>query len=348
MHSFLKSNLSKINFELGRNPRIEKADNFRKFVPQPYKAVFHLSADFELAWAWRYSKKHQDPLQEAVQRARRARKNMPEILRLCDEYCVPISWATVGHLFLESCDCNEQQQAHAKLTRIPHFENDYWRYDQGDWFDDDPCSSLQEAPEWYCPDLLDKIQASEVPHEIGCHTFSHIDCRDGICPPQVMADELQECRELARQRNISLKSFIFPAHTVGNLDVLAAAGFTNYRSNLGNVLGFPVKHANGLWEIKSSYHLEKRKEWSADYQIYRIRKVIDRAIQNNTVCHFWFHPSFPSSYLHEIVPSVFAYLNEKREDILLTTTGDYTDWLNGELSTEALCEAGIGSSEKVG
>lgn len=336
MHPLLKSGLSKINFELGRNPRVEKQQDYRKFIPEPYKAVFHVSADFELAWAWRYAKGYRDPLQGALQRARLARQNMPELLRLCKEYHIPVSWATVGHLFLDSCNCDEKGRAHANMRRMPYFENDYWRFSHGDWYEHDPCSNLQDDPEWYCPDLLGKIETSEVPHEIGCHTFSHIDCRDEVCPPEVMADELQECQRLAKQRGYPLRSFIFPAHTVGNLDELARAGFTNYRSNRGNVLGYPEQDANGLWEIKSTYQLEDRLEWSAGYQIYRTCKIIERALEHRRVCHFWFHPSFPSRYLHTVLPSVFAYLHAHRDEILICTSGQYADWLNGQISSDEL------------
>jgi peptidoglycan/xylan/chitin deacetylase (PgdA/CDA1 family) len=332
MHPIIKSGLSKLNFELGRNPKIEKMPDDRSYIPEPYKAVFTLSADFELAWAWRFSKGYANPLEGALQRARLARHNMPQLLDICETFSIPVTWATVGHLFLESCEC-ENGKAHPEMERLPHFENPYWKFDTGDWFKDDPCSNYRQAPEWYCPDLLDRIQASRLQHEIGCHTFSHIDCRDGVCPPEVFASEITRCQEVARSRGVELKTLIYPAHTVGNLDTLARLGFTNYRSNLDNTLGYPVLHSNGLWEIKSSFQLELREGWSVDYQIYRACKVIDRALQNHSVCHFWFHPSFPASYLNEVFPAVMAYLHDRRSEILITTMKDYVDWLNDEVAT---------------
>ena len=327
MHPFIKSSLSKLNFELGRNPKVEKADNYRKFVPEPYKAVFTLSADFELGWAWRFGKGVSDPYQHALKKARRARENMPELLSLCEKFNIPVTWATVGHLFLEECSC-ENGVAHPEMKRPEHFENGYWKFDEGDWYKDDPCSNYKDAPEWYCPDLLNSIQASAVPHEIGCHTFSHIDCRDVVCPPELFRQELQECQKLARERGVELKTLIYPAHTVGNLEELSKSGFSNYRTNIGNVLGYPVKHPNGLWEIKSSFQLEWRSDWSVDHHIYRTKAIIDRAIKHNSVCHFWFHPSFEHEYVAQILPAVMEYLDEKREDMLITTMAGYVDWLN--------------------
>lgn len=342
MHPLIKTSLSKINFALGRNPKVERCEDYRHYVPEPYKAVFTLSADFELAWAWRFAKGFEDPLQGALKKARLARWNMPDLVALCDQYGVPVTWATVGHLFLESCSC-EAGKPHAHMKRIPHFENGYWKFAEGDWYKDDPCSSTREAPEWYCPDLLDLIQNADTAHEIGCHTYSHIDCRDGVCPPEVFRQELQECRKLAKERNVDLKTFIYPAHTVGNLEELPKLGFTNYRSNLGNILGYPVKHPSGLWEIKSSFQLEWRADWSVDYHISRTKTIIDRAIQNNSVCHFWFHPSFEREYLEEVLPAILAYLHERRDELWLTTMAEHVDWLNQKSPVNGEAEAAVHS-----
>ena len=57
----LKPNLSKLNFLIRRNPRIEQNKYYRKFIPEPYKAVVTITADFELACAWRYLKRSKEP-----------------------------------------------------------------------------------------------------------------------------------------------------------------------------------------------------------------------------------------------------------------------------------------------
>jgi len=328
MHPTIKANLSKINFELGRNPTVEITDQVKKYIPQPYRAVFTLSADFELAWAWRFSKELGDPLAGALQKARLARKNVPLILQYCEQYQIPITWATVGHLFLAECQCEDRP--HAEMERPNHFENGYWRFDRGDWYRDDPCTDYKTDPEWYCPDLLEAIKSSPVNHEVGCHTFSHIDCRDEVCPPEVFRSELTKCRQLAEAEGIRLDTFIYPAHTVGNLDELAPLGFTNYRSNIGNVLGYPIRHQSGLWEIKSSMQLELRPQWSAAYHIYRAKKTIDRAIKHQSVCHFWFHPSFSTEYLQEVFTEVLNYLHKRRDELHITTMGEYISWLNDQ------------------
>ena len=323
----LKSYLSKLSFELGRNPKVERKKDWQNFIPKPYKAVLIISADFELAWAFRFTKSEKNPVENALKKARLARKNIPGIINLCEKYNIPITWATVGHLFLDSCSKNGKA-AHPELKRLKYFESPYWKFNEGDWFEADPCTNVDADPEWYAPDLINRIKKSITKHEIGCHTFSHIDCRESVCSPDVFKSELNECRKLAESNELDLKSFVFPGHTIGNIDSLKNLGFSSYRSNFINTLGHPVRRDDGLWEHKSTVEFDMRPNWSMKYHIYRYKKLIDRAIKNNTTCHFWFHPSFSNQFLSEIMPDVFKYIDQKRSKIWVTTMNEYTEWLN--------------------
>jgi peptidoglycan/xylan/chitin deacetylase (PgdA/CDA1 family) len=323
----IKSSLSKLKFNLGFNPEIQKLNDFRKYIPGSYKAVILIYADFELAWAWRYSKDLISKKEEVLNIAQKERENIPGILKLCEQYNIPITWATLGHLFLEKCE-KKNGIAHPEIKRIDFFENDYWIFNKGDWFDDDPCSNYENSPEWYCPDLIKNITGSNVKHEIGCHTFSHIDCRDEVCSTEVFESEINICKELAGKYKIELKSFVHPGHTIGNLDNLARLGFSSYRTDNGNILGYPVKHSNGLWEIKGTMELAYRKKWNVEFNIEFYKKIVDRAIKNNSVCTFWFHPSFDKLFLADIYPELLNYINEKRSDVFLTTAGEYVNLLN--------------------
>jgi peptidoglycan/xylan/chitin deacetylase (PgdA/CDA1 family) len=216
--------------------------------------------------------------------------------------------------------------------RLPHFESPFWKFDQGDWFKDDPCTDYKTNPEWYAPDLIKMILESKVKHEIGSHTFSHIDCRESVCSQEVFRSELAKCIEVAGNYNIKLKSFVFPGHTFGNFDVLPEMGFTSYRTNYRNILGYPIKKNNGLWEHESTAELDLRSTWSDKYQIYRYKKIIDRAVSNNAVCHFWFHPSFNPEFRKKILPSVLEHIDKRRDSLFITTMGEYTDWLNTNLN----------------
>ena len=312
MNSGLQSKLSKIKFTLGLNPSIEKRPDYNKFIPEPYKAVVLFQADFEMAWAWRFAKSHPDPLNEAEKMGLLERENIPEILRYCDQYNIPVTWAAVGHLFLESC-ARKDGLVHPELPRLAPFENNFWRFSGGDWFEQDPASNVKEAPAWYCPDLINMIMESRTRHEIGCHTFSHIDCRDEVCSPELLRAELDACRVLAQEKGIGLESFVHPGNTFGNIKTLAENGFSSYRTNYRNTLGYPVYHNEGIWELKSTMDLFWREQWSADYHVKRYSTIIERAVKNRSVCVLWFHPSFSPEFLHHVLPGIFRFIYEKQD-----------------------------------
>lgn len=331
MISELKATLSRFSFNLNRNPRVMKPKDgeMSQYIPNPYKAVFILSADFELAWGWRYSKIFQRPKEEAMRLARISRRNIPKILELCDRYDVPITWATVGHLFLGSCT-KDGDKAHISLKRIDYHDNRYWKFDDGDWFDDDPCTDWKRSPEWYGHDLIKMILDSKTNHEIGCHTFSHIDCRDGVCSPEVLKDEVLVCRNLAGEYGIRLESFVHPGHTIGNLNTIKELGFKSFRTDYLNILGYPVHHSNGLWEFRGTAELKFRKGWSVEYHIFRYKKIIQRALRHNCLCYFWFHPSQHPTLVDRVMPEFFKFIDSKRNIIWLTTAKDYVNWLESD------------------
>lgn len=325
----IKAQLSKAKFALGLSPEIEKCDDFRKFIPEPYSSVVLISADFELAWAWRYSKGFENSYEQALIKARQERRNVPKILSLCKQFNIPITWATVGHLFLESCE-KEDGVLHPEMPRLPHFENRYWKFEGRDWYEHDPGSNYKDAPEWYCPDLIKQIKESSVAHEMACHTFSHIDCRDGVCPPELMRAELEKCKELAERDGFKLSSFVHPGHTIGNLEVLQEQGFTNYRTDDRNVLGYPISRGNDFWELEQTAEFNIRPEWSAKYHAKRYKQLIERSIKSNTLCVFWFHPSFDDLMVDEVWPEVFNYLNQQRDKVWVTTHEKYFEFLNNK------------------
>lgn len=323
----IKAELSKFKFSLGFNPKIHMPSQELNFVPTGKRAVVTITADFELAWATRYSHKLNGSIAKSLEMARRERRNIHDILDLCEQYDIPITWATVGHLFLHSCK-RENGQVHSEIPAVPNYHGKYWSFQSTDWFEHDPCSDLNTDPEWYAPDLINRILLSNVGHEIGCHTFSHIDCRDGICPPDLFKKEIQVCQKLASQKSIHLESFVHPGHTIGNLDWLQESGFTSYQSDPGNILGYPIKKAKQFWELQRTMEFVYRPEWSMKYHRKRYKQIVDRAIKRKALCNFWFHPSFPEILTEELLPDVFEYLAKRKSAVLVVSVGDYVDFLN--------------------
>jgi hypothetical protein len=327
----LRSTLGKLNFLLGLAPKVIRYESsLRGYIPEPYSAVCLLSADFELSWAFRYSKSTNNPGERAAKYASLTRKNLPEIIRLCEEYNIPVTWATVGHLFLKGCN-RTNGLAHPEIKRLPYFKNEFWKFSSGDWFDDDPCTDYMTDPAWYCPDLIEQIIKSPVGHEIGCHSFSHIDCRDQVCPDEVFFSEIEACKKAAEPFNVKLQSFVHPGHQIGNLNNLFKAGFTSFRTDFGDTLAYPVKHPSGLWELKNTAEIRYRNNWSVNYHIKRFKTIIGRAIKHKKVCVLWFHPSFDPMIPDLVLPGVFRFIHENKDKIWVTTHKEYVEWLESKL-----------------
>ena len=303
---------AKIVFELLNKPSV-KPNSMGEF-PGGCKSGITISADFELAWAWRYSKKSDNPFEFALKKARQARENFPKFLNLFEEFNIPITWATVGHLFLDNCKKGD----HDSMSKMPNF-NDHWDFQHGNWYDFDPCSDFKKSPEWYAPDLIEKILNSDVKHEIGCHSFSHINFKDSVCPAQVADDELKACINIAKKWGIQLKSFVFPGHTNGNYSVLEKNGFTNYRERNKYDLWYPEMGEANLVKTPSSFgFVNLGYNWSKEYSIYRYKKYIEKSIQTNTMCQPWFHPSMEPYILNEIMPVILQYIAELRDKGIIT------------------------------
>jgi len=293
--------------------------------PDARRAAVVFSADLELAWAWRYSKSGgADPLADARRRARAARRNMPALLTLFDRYRVPVTWATVGHLFLEGCE-RVGGLAHPELPRVPHFQNEYWRYRKGDWFDADPCCLAEAAPAWYAPDLVRAILDAEAGHEVACHTFSHVPFSDDACPSTVARAELEACQRAAARWGVALRTLVFPADLPGNLGEVARAGFAAYRAWTGSELDWPRRDAHGTWRIPNGVCLEKpNPHWTDDAWVAALCRVVDRAVEVGAVCSLWFHPSTDSETVHRVLPLLLDYLRQRSADLWVTTIAGLT------------------------
>ena len=308
----VQSAMSRMVYALTSKPYVRKDNlDLQQKFPGTFTGGMVISADFELAWAWRFAKQTNDPFRQGIEKARQARENFPVLIKLCETFGIPVTWATVGALFLKQTN----KETFEPMTRIPHFENVNWRFDQGDWYDGIPRTSWEKAKEWYAPDLIESLLSSGVNHEIGCHTFSHIDFTDNHCPAQVAEDEIRACIEAAKPYGIKLESFVFPGGTLGNFSILKKHGIQIYRKSMGYDLGYPFIDETGLIVTDRGECLEGREDhgWSDQYILKRFKKNIDKAIKTGTIVHFWFHPSMNPHPLQRLLPELFKYAAEKRE-----------------------------------
>ncbi len=285
------------------------------------KATVCISADFELNWAWR-----ELSLKERNHKGARARKNFPLILEILEEYTVPITWATVGHLFLKSCEREGKELPHQSMPRPP--VNNGWN---GDWYVHDPCTDVNEDPLWYAPDLIQQIIESNVPHEIATHSFSHVDFSPGNSDDKLIIREIEECIKVMVPLGLKPKSLVFPFNKMGYsyLDVLSDLGITSVRHRDAKVrLSYPVRTRSGVYKIYESMNLRSTRYY--DY-VDKAKVFVEEAAKRHAVYHLWFHPSDTTSVFENEFHSIIKYICDEREKGLV--------WIATMSELAAYCEA---------
>jgi len=303
------------NFKEGYIPQA-KTFNGVEVAPLKYgaKAAVCISADFELNWAWReLDAKTRDFM------GGRARKNFGYILDFLEAYEIPVTWATVGHLFLSQCKKGKGGLPHRNLPR-PSI-NRRW---EGDWYLHDPCSNFVENPLWYAPDLIKQIIESDIPHEIGTHSFSHIEFSTKCSDNALVRSEILKCKEVMRSYGLKPRSLVFPFNIMGcdYFDVLSELGITAVRYRDSQVrLSYPERTSSGIYKIYESMNL--RTTTFYDYWV-KAKIFLEEAAERYAVYHHWFHPSDPLSVFKNEFRCILEQISKYREKgiVWVTTMGE--------------------------
>ncbi len=265
------------------------------------RGVFTLSIDFELIWGTlagrgveKYRKQCELERQVIIDR----------LLALLVEFNLPASWLIVGHLFLDSCGVNHAVPNANVTVPCPSSSS----------------SGNEEADSIFCGrSLVEKIQACDVPQEIGCHTFSHpIFTEENITRARA-EEELAECVRLANERGIKMQSFVYPQNKAGYVDLLAKYGFTCYRGAewherghipdiLRRIVHFglvctaatppvylPEFTSDGIWKLPGSmlyFPMHGRRRYiPLSLRVHRARKGLEAAVKEKRIFHLWLHPT---------------------------------------------------------
>jgi hypothetical protein len=257
------------------------------------KPIFIISLDVELMWGFAACPSHTN-IGLLKRDDAKGRGCIDFLLNIFEKHNIPATWAIVGHLFLDHCK---------KEDGIPH--KDMPRF-KPDWYSDDPCTDLQKDPLYYGRDIVEEILLNRIDHEVGYHSFSHVDFSE--CSREVAEAEIKMSDKLAKEFGITLKSFVFPENKIGHVDLLKENGFKIYRGkNLGRynlsqnfltrkfnggidkMIALPVepKWMGGIWMIPSSMFF-------CDPQIkYSVRLKaklgLYRAIRTKKVFHVFLH-----------------------------------------------------------
>ena len=305
-------------------------------VPSP---IFIISLDVELLWgAVLY------PFHKTVNLLRndkqKGRGCIDTLLNLFEKHNIPVTWAVVGHLFLDHCECEDG---------IPH--KDMPRFKE-DWYSADPCTDIQRDPLYYGKDIIEKILSNRIEHEIGYHSFSHIVFSE--CSREVAEAEIKMSDKLAKEFGITLKSFVFPENKIGHVDVLKENGFKIYRGENGcrrsdpsqnilvrkfngginKLIAPPVdpKWMDGICEIPSSMSFcDPQIKFSV---LPRAKLGLYRAIRSKKVFHIFLHPHNLLIYssLKDDLDKFLGVVSEKRGEgeIEVMTMGEFAEHLSGK------------------
>ncbi|MFC1937656.1 polysaccharide deacetylase family protein [Chloroflexota bacterium] len=297
--------------------------------------IFIVSLDTELLWG--YVRYPQDRVAKLLSQDRdKGRGSIDTLLQLFNKYSIPATWAIVGHLFLDHCAC-EDGMPHKNMPRF-----------RDDWYHCDPCTDIQRNPLYYGADIVQRIMSSDLAHEIGYHSFSHVPFSE--CSREVAKAEIEKGVELARSLGIALKSFVFPENSINHLDILRDYGFLIYRgankperkpgqhflswapvSAFSRILVPPVEPSwkDGIWEIPSSmYFYDQRFPYTL---VQRAKNGIRKAIGERKVFHLYLHPEnlLMEHSLAEKLDNVLAFVARQRErgNLVVTTMGELASCL---------------------
>ena len=158
------------------------------------------------------------------------------------------------------------------------------------------------------------ILDSSTRHELGVHTYSHIDatrCSDR----EFKADILRCTQSLGLDRP---KTFVFPWNREAHFDVLRELGFRTFRGKQ-RAIGMPVKKG-GLWNVRPVYYVDQKSRAAGPL----IHSYIDLCVRRSAVFHLWTHPwsivvDGKSEPMQKTLESVFEHMAKKREQGVLAT-----------------------------
>lgn len=284
--------------------------------------IFTLSFDTELAWG----SFDRGGLERYADDYRRTPAVVDRLCSLLDRHEIPATWALVGHL-LEDCGGE-----HETVTAT-----------QREWLSDAPCTTGVDRSLWYAPDLLERIENSELIHDVGLHGYSHLPLSD--VDRDTAEVEVEAARAVARSAGLDPASFVFPRNRIGHVDVLAAAGFEAYRGrddrwyerrSIPSVARKPLRFvdeaagfappvgvpaaSDGVVAIPGSHPFRPDHGgwgWTpAGSRRRRARKGLERAAGTGGIYHLWLHPfnlaREPDAML-EALDDVFEQVAELRD-----------------------------------
>jgi hypothetical protein len=302
----------------------------------PAPGALVISLDLELHWGVRDIFSPESPRAANIAAAR---KVIPELLSLFDDFGISATWATVGFLLAQNLSELETYKPRAR----PQYSDtslDPYRENTGLTEADDPLH--------FAPGLIETIKNYPT-QEIGTHTLSHYYCLAQGQTRETFAADLDCALEIAIKRGIKIQSIVFPRnqHNPGYDDILINRGIISYRGNQKHpaysIHGWhkaPYKRLfrlldsyanlsgpylapwdrlltpNGLFNISASLYLRpytaKLSSWE-ELRIHRVNQAMEKAAQQRRILHLWWHPCDFGAYSKENLDGLRKILLEFRK-----------------------------------
>jgi peptidoglycan/xylan/chitin deacetylase (PgdA/CDA1 family) len=273
-----------------------------------------ISLDFELHWGVRDKCAPDGSYRENLLGARKA---VPAMLDLFEEFDVTATWATVGFLFAAN---RREREAFSPNSRPQYIDAklDAYAEPTGDSEADDPLH--------YAGSLIEEIRR-RAKQEIATHTFSHYYALEPGETREAFSADLRSAVAIARHHGINVRSIVFPRNQVrpGYEDLLKEAGIICYRGNETSWMYRPrprgeetlavrgprlldhyvslsgnkivrwenVRQPNGLCNVRSSMFLRPYSEARKSFEPARLRRIaggIEAAAAERGIFHLWWHP----------------------------------------------------------
>jgi hypothetical protein len=159
------------------------------------------------------------------------------------------------------------------------------------------------------------IADSSRDNEIGVHTYSHLDATTTTADH--FRSDIEHCIHVLGLE--SPRTFVFPWNRERHLDVIRELGFRVFRGK-HRAIGNPVMK-EGIWNVRPVYYVDQKSLGAESL----MKKYVDLCIDLSTPFHMWAHPwglviGGDTTPMMGTLESLFAYIGEKREKGMLTTT----------------------------
>ena len=271
------------------------------------RPIFIVSLDFELHWG-RFDKA---AIKGNEAYYLQARKAVPEILKLFEDFEIEATWATVGMLFAE--DVREWQK-YAPADQPTYHNSIFSPYK---WL----ANNRVQDEFLFAPDLIEKILSTKG-QELGSHTFSHYYTLERGQTEEQFRQDLRAAQRIAADKfGIRLSSLVFPRNQFNPryMGISREEGFTAVRSNpadwywndtlakkvfrtadvflpFGQRSSFPLAalqlDEQRPLEIPASRFLRPYSDFTLlnRFKETRLKEEMTRAAKGSEIYHLWWHP----------------------------------------------------------